>query len=215
MKTNGFFRALALIAVGASASFSAAVFGADTAQAITYDLTQDNCTHGCSTGVTPFGTVQVLQNGQNLDFTVSLSNPYIFQKSTGLDAFVFGLSVGSSANITNLASGFSIDTSLPKHEDGFGDFLFGVKKGATGGTSLTFTFTNALLANLVLSTGGGTAAFFAADIFGNGNTGPVGALTATAATPLPAALPLFIGGLAAIGMFGRRRTRKPVAEATA
>lgn len=212
MKTKGFLPVLALIAVGASVSFSAALFGADTAQANTYSLTQDNCTGGCSTAVAPFGTVQVLQNGQNLDFTVSLNNPYVFQKSTGLDAFVFGLSVGSSDNITNLASGFSVDTTLPQHEDGFGDFLFGITKAATGGPSLTFTFTNALLANLVLSTGGGTNALFAADILGNGSTGPVGALTAT---PLPAALPLFMGGLAAIGLFGRRKTRKLAAEASA
>jgi hypothetical protein len=124
-----------------------------------------------------------------------------------VDAFVFGVSVGASSNITNLSSGFAVDATLPQHEDGFGDFLFGITKASTGGQSLTFTFTNAVLADLVLSTGGSPPVLFAADITGNGNTGPVG-------TPIPGALALFAPVLGA-GYFALRRRRRAVNLASA
>lgn len=211
--------------VAFAAMLAGSLVGANAAQANTYNLTQDNCTGGCSTGVTPFGTVQVLQSGADLAFTVSLNSPYIFNKSTGMDAFVFGISGGTSADIQSLSSGFSIDTTLPQHEDGFGDFLFGITKAATGGASLTFTFLNAVITDLVFSTGNGiTPVLFAADIVGkNGNTGPVGGSTCIdcgggappPAVPLPGALPLFATGLAGLGVFRWRRKRKAAIEAVA
>jgi hypothetical protein len=189
------------------ATVAFAVLAVTPVQAVQYDLTIDHCTGGCSTGVSPFGSVTVTQDGANLDFTVSLNSPYAFNKSTGLDAFVFGVSGGASSDITNVASGFSVDTTLPQHEDGFGDFLFGITKAATGGQLLTFTFANAVLADLVLSTGGSPPVLFAADITGNGDTGPVG-------TPLPGALALFAPVLGA-GYFALRRRRRAAAPATA
>jgi hypothetical protein len=60
----------------------------------------------------------------------------------------------------------------------------------------------------------GAGLFFAADILGtNGNTGIVGAPTVTTPTPIPAALPLFAGGLGVLGLLGWRRKRKAAAAA--
>ena len=54
------------------------------AHATTYNLTIDHCTGGCSNGTLPFATVQVTQNGANLDFLVTMNSTYVFQKSTAL-----------------------------------------------------------------------------------------------------------------------------------
>jgi len=185
-----------------AATVALAVLAVTPVQAVQYDLTYDHCTGGCSTGVTPFGSVTVTQDGANLDFTVALNGSYTFQKSTGFDAFVFGVSGGTSSDITITSpttDGFGIDKSLPQMEDGFGEFLFGITKSATGGQLLSFTFANAILADLVVSTGGHPDALFAADILSpNGDTGPVG-------TPLPAALALFAPVLGAGYLLLRRR----------
>jgi hypothetical protein len=185
------------------------VLAATPVQAVQYDLTIDHCTGGCSTGVSPFGVVTVTQDGLNLDFKVSLNGPYVFNQTNGLDAFVFGVSGGSPTDITNVSSGFAPDPVSPQHEDGFGTFLFGITKDATGGQLLTFTFANAALDDLVLSIKGDPSVLFAADIVGkNGDTGTVGS------TPLPGALALFAPVLGA-GYFALRRRRRAVALAAA
>lgn len=74
-----------------------------------------------------------------------------------------------------------------------------------GSLSASMTFDNTTIADLGLLTGTFTWSWTATpsapdDSFGI-NTG------ATTATPLPAALPLFAGGLGAMGLLGRRRKR--------
>jgi PEP-CTERM motif len=65
------------------------------------------------------------------------------------------------------------------------------------------------------STGGGTAAFFAADITslvpsGAVNTGPVGGLTISTAVPEPSTWAMLILGFAGIGFMAYRRKNKPI-----
>lgn len=142
----------------AAATIAGAVsLGATGALANTYNLDVDHCSSGgCSNATLPFGTVQVTHNGANLDFVVTLNSTYVFQKSTGLDAFDFSFTnnPGSPASvITNLSSGFSVVSSTNNHEDGFGNFQYSIDKGATGGNSLSFRVLGESLANLALSSG--------------------------------------------------------------
>ena len=48
-------------------------------------------------------------------------------------------------------------------------------------------------------------AFFAADITGSGNTGPVGALTLTTAVPEPSTWAMMILGFVGVGFMAYRR----------
>ncbi len=66
-------------------------------------------------------------------------------------------------------------------------------------------YNNGGMVNLANSTFLNNSASFGNDIYNNGGT--------VAATPLPAALPLFASGLGALGLFGWRRKRKPQAAA--
>jgi len=195
---------------GVAALGTFAIANPSAGHAVTFDLTIDHCTGGCNNGTNPFGTVSVVQNGTSLDFTVTLNGTYVFQKSTGLDAFSFGFTNTPGA-ITGLTSGFSVDASSPVHQDGFGDFQVGIEKAATGGNSLSFSVANELLANLALSSGGSPSVLFAADIFGNGNTGVVGGPGTPSAVPLPGAIWLFGTALAGMGLLGRRRSKKAFA----
>jgi hypothetical protein len=175
----------------------------------------DNCTGGCNNGTQPFGTVQVTQNGANLDFIVTLNSTYTFhQTQPGLDAFVFGFTgTNDPASIVNLSAGFSVDASLPQHQDGFGDFQLGIAAAATGGNSLSFTMNNETIGQLALSTGqGGTHVLFAADIsslVGTATiTGPVGGSTLVAGVPEPATWGMMLLGFVGLGFAFRQQRRK-------
>jgi hypothetical protein len=193
--------------------------GASGALANTYNLDIDHCSTPCNNGFQPFGTVQATQNGANLDFLVTLNSTYVFQKSSGLDAFNFGFSnnPGTPASvITNLSAGFSIVTTTGNHEDGFGNFQFSIDKAATGGQSLAFTVLGETLANLALSSGGSPSVLFAADISslvgGQTNTGLVGGSTLVPGVPEPATWGMMLIGFAGLG-FAFRQTRRKVSFA--
>jgi hypothetical protein len=155
---------------------------------------------------------------------VTLNSTYVFQKSTGLDAFNFGFSnnPGTPASvITNLSSGFSVVTTTGNHEDGFGDFQFSIDKAATGGQSLAFKVLGESLANLALSSGGSPSVLFAADISSavaghgcsnNVCTGLVGGSTLVPGVPEPATWGMMLIGFAGLG-FAFRQTRRKVSFA--
>jgi hypothetical protein len=178
------------------------------ALANTYNLDIDHCTGGCNNGTQPFGTVQVTETSGNLDFLVTLNSTYIFNQSNGLDAFVFGFS-GAAPALSGLSGNFSLDPTLPQHEDGFGTFQVGILNSTTGGQSLSFTVLNETIANLAISTGAGSDhVLFAADIVGNGFTGPVGGSTLVAGVPEPATWGMMLLGFVGLGFAFRQQRRK-------
>ncbi|HEV8533167.1 MAG TPA: hypothetical protein VGT00_17215 [Methylomirabilota bacterium] len=72
-------------------AFGFAVLGliaaAPSAQAVTFDLTEDHCSGGC--GSPPFGTVTLTQNGTTVDVTVDLSGTNAFVKTGAADDMAF------------------------------------------------------------------------------------------------------------------------------
>jgi hypothetical protein len=119
-----------------------------------------------------------------------------------------------------ITAGFTAGGAV--QEDGFGDFTQSLTYAGTPKTVqlLTFdidVFSGGFLLDageFALSTSpghghGGTGALFAADIInGNGITGPVGALTFTAAVPEPSTWAMLILGFAGIGFVSYRRKSK-------
>jgi PEP-CTERM motif len=182
------------------------------ALANTYNLDIDHCTGGCSNGTLPFGTVQVTQNGANLDFLVTLNSTYVFNKSTGFDAFAFGFD-NSPGAITNITAGFSAGPS-PTNQDGFGTFQLGISKTATGGQSLAFTVLSETVAHLAFSTNppGDTPVLFAADISSlvgtQTITGNVGGSTLVAGVPEPATWGMMLLGFVGLGFAFRQQRRR-------
>jgi hypothetical protein len=209
---------LATVALAAIGFLSFAQSGAKALVVLTSNLTQDNCTGGCSNGVTPFGTVTITQatSGADLLFSVQLNSTYFFNVSTGLDAFVYNLSSPLTAP-TILTAGFTADATSPVHEDGFGSFTNGITyTGPKTVQLLTFSVADAglLSASTFAATSGpgtGTSAFFAADITSLvpgrtvANTGAVGGLTISTAVPEPSTWAMLILGFAGIGFLAYRR----------
>jgi hypothetical protein len=161
----------------------------------TFDLTSDHCTGsgGCLNGASG-GTVTVTDNGTgSLIFDVNLNDPTVEFVNTGLSDADFGFSLSSISTITysDVSSGFTPVGSNPQnagtlHMDGTGTFDFGLAcTGCGNGGSaplpgpLDFTITAAglTLSSLTLSTpnGDNPGQYFAADVIGNGNTGPIDA----------------------------------------
>jgi hypothetical protein len=205
------------VALASLATISFAAVPAKAAVVLTSDLTQDNCTGGCSTGQA-FGSVTISQAsaGANLLFTVALGSDYFFNTSQAFDAFVFNPTFAGSY-VLPLQSGFAPDATLPQSQDGFNNFLQGLTyTGPKTVQTLTFSYdptdANYLLSasSFTLSTrtsgNGGTPALFAVDITNiEGETGPVGALTFTNAVPEPSTWAMMILGFFGVGFMAYRR----------
>jgi hypothetical protein len=156
-------------------------------------------------------------------FTVgSLANPsvgpsdgYFLDGATG---------VINGVSITGLSTAFGVI------DDGFGADIVFPSPNSNDATSISFSGFGVSLAlsdgaiqivgSNPFSIGGSTSRSVIADQCGVGGCASVDAFTLTlspvAATPLPAALPLFAGGLGALGLLGwRRKRKKSAAIATA
>jgi hypothetical protein len=197
-------------------------FSKDAKADLVFDLTYDHCTGGCSTGVSPFGTVTISQSGSGTftdTFTIALNPTYAFNgNGKGLDAFAFSLASGTAASIglsqAELTAGFGIETKLPASQDGFGNYLNAINYNKSGATTLTFTVTDTCVLSVSCfvagsSNGnGGTTdpSFFTADIAGNSNTGVVGSGIAPA-VPEPSTWAMMILGFAGVGFLACRRKR--------
>lgn len=196
-------------------------FAAMPALADQYTLTIDNCTGGC--GSSPFGTIDVTQNGTNtVKVAVTLSPNVAFVDTGFPGSFGFDLVGTPTIAVSNLTTGWSLlsTTAGSLHFDGFGDLDYALTCTACGsGGSNPFTspisfdvtatgLTPAAFMQLSSIPPGSDQAYFVADILGsNGKTGPVGATLASA--PEPSALTLFGAGAFMVAFsFVRRRGKK-------
>jgi len=214
-----------LAVVSASVVLLAAATPAAHADAI-YTLTVNGCSGSGGCGAGPYGTVNLSQNGSGNSATVTVKltlAPGENFASTGAgDALEFNLlNFSGPISITSITSGFSQDTVAPFTASKFGTFNFGVKcdtcqggNGPSGPLSFTVGDANGVLladfAKLSTNPPGDTQAYFAADIFGNGNTGNVGATgtPTTSQTPEPSSLMLLgTGIIGAAGVLRRRVSR--------
>jgi hypothetical protein len=210
------FYLLSLFLVGAT-TLSA---GVCTSTDCTYNL---DSTQVPGFGTGPYGTVELQLISGKIKFTIDLADGFGFNLiDTGThEAFSFNNTLGNpTMTMSNFSSTlYSAVSGSPGSNPPFSNFANGVQSttctngGGCGVNKLTFTvatssgFTD--VNQLVkLSTGGGTAAYFAADI-GNtaGNTGPVGATT-VAATPEPGSYTALVGaGLGLLAFVGHRRRK--------
>src|SRR5436309_2568500 len=102
---------------------------AHPAQAITFNLTSDHCTGSCGPAGTTFGTVELLQSGTGVNFTVALNSPFEFAKTGAADdqAFKFnGINtvLVSDITVTSPASPVLTGDAGAFNGDGTGTFGF-------------------------------------------------------------------------------------------
>jgi hypothetical protein len=166
------------------------------------------------------GTVTLTQNGADeVDVVVSLVPGVLLVNSGGPHTpFVFDLASAVSSAIVTVTSTNNpsfVAASGSQQATPDGTFTNGIAyNGSNGGGHgspgpLDFSVTDASGITLSDFIANGDGFFFAADVLGTGgNTGTVGANVALSTTPLPAALPLFAGGLGLLGLFSRRRKQK-------
>jgi len=202
----------------------ALVATATPAQAVTFDLTSCHVSGGDCGGQTSFGTVTLTQNGASVDFVVSLAGGNRFVQTGSADQQLFKFNGAASAgNIINEATANPLN-AVPGGLQGFagafnqpvtGNFGFGIACATdpcNGGstpvfTGLTFTVTNATIAQLTVPNNLNN--LFVADVLiaSNGQTGPVD-VTGPGVVPEPTTLLMVGTALVGLGAGWRRRQSK-------
>jgi len=202
----------------------ALVATATPAQAVTFDLTSCHVSGGDCGAQTSFGTVTLTQNGANVDFVVSLAGGNRFVQTGSADQQLFKFNGAASAgNIINEATANPLN-AVPGGLQGFagafnqpvtGNFGFGIACATdpcNGGstpvfTGLTFTVTNATIAQLTVPNNLNN--LFVADVLiaSNGQTGPVD-VTGPGVVPEPTTLLMVGTALVGLGAGWRRRVSK-------
>jgi hypothetical protein len=207
--------------------------------ATTFVQTSDGCTGTC--GIDTNNTVTVTGSGGLFNVAVSLDTSWVFMtdpNGRGHEAtFAFsdtsnsltlgGISPTSFQALTTNPNGslHMAPYTVPTSAYGLIDTVAANGKGGpSADSSLSFSVNTGnasetltqFIASLNTITGSVDDAKFVADVFSGitGNTGNVDFSLSVANTPLPAALPLFAGGLGVMGAFGwRKRKAKSIAAA--
>ena len=200
-----------------------AVLVTSSAQAIlseTFLFTSDHITNPITNsppggGTPPFGSVSLIQDGANVDFTVTLFNGSAFVKTPAADNMYFkfngvGVVLSDITNINQNFSGFTLSAATGTFNgDGTGNFTFGITSNHGNGGSppqylgpISFTVANATIADLTVPNNLGNV--FVADILApNGHTGPVDASTPNSVPDGGATVMLLGAALGALGMARR------------
>ena len=193
------------------------IVGTNTAQAISFDLTSQDCTNGC--GTPPFGTVTLTQNDTTVDIEVHLFAGEKFVKTGSADFQAFKFNANGV-----VLSDITVDPHTPTlqpntgafNRGGTGDFNFGISCPSCGGgasdafnSDIVFHVADAVIGDFVPNNRGN---YFVADIIGGGHawvgegtSGNTGSVDAVAAVPEPATLFLIGTGIVGIGMWRRKR----------
>lgn len=197
---------------------------ADASVCTTIDCTYAFDATGVSQfGAGPFGTVELKLNSGAIDFTIDLADGFGFNliDSGSHEAFSFNNVIGGALTLSSFSSPLYSDFGAgPGANSPFSTFTNAVTSTCNSGSGcgvnlLTFTVTRAGgftdVNQLVgLSTGSGTAAYFAADIADSaGATGVVGVtgFSTTSTVPEPVTSGLVGAGLIALSLLRRRRIR--------
>jgi hypothetical protein len=207
-----------LIAFAAAAIASVGLMSAGHATTYNLDVCGGN---GLCPGGAVFGTVDIEGGGSSLSYTFDVTNggDLHFGGGNSIDTLLMDVS-GTITNTSFSNSSFSFASDSTPNGDGLGSFTTAFKcsnagTGGACGTEVTVTFTGSSLAAGFTTTGGQNI-YAGADVtcvFSGSSTcshdpgfqtGAVGA-TLAAATPLPATLPLFAGGLGFVGYLTRRK----------
>lgn len=185
------------------------------AQSATYSL---NSTEVSAFSAGPYGSVTLTQSNSNVLVSVALNSGFNFVDTGSHSLFSFNVSGVSASDISGFSFASVAANNLavwsPASNSPFGTFTYGINcsSGCPSGASaggyadpLNFTVLNATISEFNQLSTGGTAAYFAADVFGNGATGAIGATVA--AVPEPGTYAMMLAGLGLMGFTVRRRRR--------
>src|SRR5262245_5162432 len=183
--------------VGAVVLLAASLSLPTSGHAVSFDLTSDNCTGGC--GTAPFGTVDVTQNGANVNFVVHLANGLSWANTGAADFQLFkfnGTGVAlTDIIVTQLFAGHTLQVNTGAfNADGTGNFNFGISCATCGNgdlgitSTIAFTIANATIADVTAPNA--LLNVFVADVRGlTGNVGPVSASLSINSPPVANAGP--------------------------
>jgi hypothetical protein len=211
MMKRPFFAGVALAALGAYSS------PANATPTLTFSLTEDGCTGGCSSDPNfVFGTITLTQNGVHSVIVSEILSANVAFVGTGAgDALEFNIasSVQRPITISNLPSGY-VQVTGTDSASTFGSFGFGITCDSNGcgpGGShtlpgpLTFTTTDSSNLNTTDFIGNTGGFFFASDVIGP--SGYTGNVAARGSDPVPEPITLSLLGTGLIGLSITRRKR--------